>query len=228
MAELPDIAKTEQVVVEKTNEFRKGQGRGVLVRNVALEHAASAYAVFLAKSGRFSHEADGRKIEARTSGSGYRHCTVAENLALNSDSRGFTSERLAELAVDGWKESSGHRKNMMLPGVTEIGVGVARAPGSEPKYVIVQLLGRPGHLAVEYRIVNRAQLAVTYRAGHSERVLQPGTVETATSCDEVKIEFVSAGNWPMVQKLARSFDVTGKTEFVLRQGSDARVLIEQK
>jgi uncharacterized protein YkwD len=56
-----------------------------------------------AKSGKFGHEADGRQPGQRAEAQGYRYCTVAENLALNLDSRGFETKELARKAVEGWK-----------------------------------------------------------------------------------------------------------------------------
>ena len=49
----------------------------------------------------------------RAEAQGYRYCTVAENLALNLDSRGFETRQLARKAVEGWKASPGHRANML-------------------------------------------------------------------------------------------------------------------
>ena len=140
MADIPDLARTELAIIAATNAFRRDERLGPLTRNAALDQTAKLFASYLAKSGRFAHEADGRQPADRAKASGYRYCTVAENLALNLDSRGFTAEKLSSEAIQGWKESPGHRKNMLLRHVTEIGVGVAQAPGGDPKFLSVQLL----------------------------------------------------------------------------------------
>ena len=54
-----------------------------------------------AKTGKFAHEADGREPSERAEAQGYRYCLVAENLALNLDSRGFETRQLAGDAVEG-------------------------------------------------------------------------------------------------------------------------------
>ena len=118
-----------------------------------------------ARSGKFAHEADGRQPADRAVAQGYRYCLVAENLALNLDSRGFETRQLARDAVEGWKASPGHRANMLQPQVTEIGVAVVRAPDPDPKFISVQLFGRPEALRIAFKIENRVGTAVRYRLG---------------------------------------------------------------
>ncbi len=162
MVDIPDLARTEVAIVAQTNAFRREERLAPVVRNAALDQAARLFAAYLAKTGRFAHEADGRQPADRVKASGYQYCTVAENLALNLDSRGFTAEKLSGEAIEGWKNSPGHRKNILLPDVTEIGVGVARAPDADPKFLSVQLFGRPSSLTFEFRVANRSGSAITY------------------------------------------------------------------
>ena len=156
MATLPDLPQTEIAIVEMTNAFRQEGRLGQVKPNAVLTAAARAFADYLAKSGKFAHEADGRKPAERAEAQGYRYCLVAENLAMNLDSRGFETKALARQAVDGWKNSPGHRANLLQPIVTEIGVAVVRAPDRDPKFISVQLFGRPASLKVEFRIENKA------------------------------------------------------------------------
>ena len=65
MPDLPDIARTEIVIVELTNAFRRGEKLGEVKLNAELTAAARLFAQYLAKSGRFAHEADGRKPAER-------------------------------------------------------------------------------------------------------------------------------------------------------------------
>ena len=111
---------------------------------------------------------------------GYRYCLVAENLAMNLDSRGFETRVLARDAVEGWKNSPGHRANMLQPTVTEIGVAVARAPDRDPKFISVQLFGRPEALKVEFRIENRAGQEVRYVLGEETHTLPARAIVTHT------------------------------------------------
>ena len=114
MVTLPDLPQTEIAIVEMTNAFRKENKLGEVKPNTALAAAARAFADYLAKTGKFAHEADGREPAARAE-QGYRYCLVAENLALNLDSRGFETRQLARDAVEGWKDSPGHRANLLAP-----------------------------------------------------------------------------------------------------------------
>src|SRR5882672_3799317 len=108
MATLPDLPQTDLAIVEMTNAFRKESKLGEVRPNAALTAAARAFAEYLAKTGKFAHEADGRQPAKRAQAHGYRYCLVAENLAMNLDSRGFETRVLAREAVEGWKSSPGH------------------------------------------------------------------------------------------------------------------------
>jgi len=162
MVTLPDLPQTEIAIVEMTNAFRKDNKLAALKPNAALAAAARAFADYLGKSGKFAHEADGRQPAQRAEAQGYRYCTVAENLALNLDSRGFETKELARNAVEGWKASPGHRANMLRPHVTEIGVAVVRAPDRDPKFISVQLFGRPDSLKVTFRTAREPRCATSW------------------------------------------------------------------
>lgn len=223
MVDIPDLAKTELAIVERTNVFRKEQGLAPVRRNAALDKAAESFARYLAKSGKFAHEADGRQPGARAKAAGYRFCRIAENLALNLDSRGFTVEKLARDVVEGWKGSPGHRKNMMQPGVTEIGVGIARAPVADPKFLSVQLLGRPSSLSFEVSVTNKARSQVTYSFGGKEHDIPPRMIVTHGTCEPGKVVFKHAGGWLTGQKLTAQFSVSTTAAFVIEDGADGKV-----
>ncbi len=225
MAELPNLALTETAIVERTNDFRRAEGRGALIRNAVLDQAARRFAEYLAKSGKFAHEADGRQPADRAKAAGYEFCTIAENLALNLDSRGFSTTKLAGEAVEGWKASPGHRKNMLLPHVTEIGVGIARAPGQDPKFLSVQLFGRPQRLAYEFRIQNASTTAITYTFGGETQPLEPRMTVTHSACDPGKIHFVKSGGWLGGKQLDVTYDAADKAKFVLRNAPDDKLVV---
>ena len=113
MADLPDLVKTEAAIIEQTNAFRRAERLGEVKLNAQLTLAARRFAKYLADTNRFAHEADGRQPAERIKEAGYKYCMVAENLALHLDSRGFTTVDLATKAVEGWKASPGHRKNLV-------------------------------------------------------------------------------------------------------------------
>jgi len=220
MATLPDLPQTEIAIVEMTNAFRKDNKLGELKPNPALTAAASAFAAYLAKSGKFAHEADGRQPAQRAAASGYRYCLVAENLSMNLDSRGFETRALARGAVEGWKNSPGHRANMLLSGVTEIGVAVARAPDPDPKFISVQLFGRPESLKVEFRIENQRGAAVHYALGEETHTLPVRAIVTHTSCNPEVLTFEKTG------AAMHRFEPRNGDRFVVRSGATGAIAVD--
>jgi hypothetical protein len=218
MASLPDLPQTELAIVAMTNAFRRQNSLGELKPNAALTAAARAFAESLATMGKFAHEADGRDPGQRAVAAGYRYCRVAENLAMNLDSRGFETQALARAAVEGWKNSPPHRVNLLLPSTTEIGVGLARSPDPVPKFISVQLLGRPESLKVEFRIENRAGAPVRYVLGEEVHTLPPQMIVTHASCDPEVLTFEGA---------AQRFEPRNGDRFLARSHSGG-IAIDQK
>jgi len=141
MVDIPDIAKTEAAIIQQTNAFRRAQGLAGLAPDPKLMQAARQFAVYLAKTGRLAHEADGRQPSQRARAAGYASCWISENLAYRRDSKGFTATALATSAMEGWKNSSAHRANLVARDMLHVGVGVARAPDEPTKYLAVQMFG---------------------------------------------------------------------------------------
>lgn len=186
---LPDVPQVEIAIVELTNAFRREMRLGEVRIDPTLSKAARSYAEFLARTGSFSHTADGREPAARAEAAGYQFCQIAENLALNLDSRGFESRALAGLAMEGWKNSAGHRKNLLAPYVVEIGVGVVRAPASDPKFISVQLFGRPKSLTYHFKIANVSSSTVGYAFDGETHELKPRYSVTHSACLPSELTF---------------------------------------
>jgi hypothetical protein len=72
---------------------------------------------------------------------------------------------------------------------TEIGVAVARAPDRDPKFISVQMLGRPEALKVTFKIENRSGATVRYRFGTETEDLPPRTIATLSDCGMDKLSF---------------------------------------
>jgi hypothetical protein len=115
----------------------------------------------MARTNRFGHEADGKTPAQRAQEHGYAYCIVLENIATLYSSWGFGTQELAERVVRGWKQSPGHRENMLDAGVTDIGVAIAQSEKSRTYYA-VQLFGRPHSKRVEFSIANASPVAVPY------------------------------------------------------------------
>ncbi len=184
----PDLPTVEIAIVKQTNIFRRQNALNAVRRNRLLDLAARRFAQYLARTGKFSHTADGRKPAERISATGYEYCRISENLALRGDSRGFKARVLAKSSVEGWKKSPGHRRNMMEPSVTEIGVGVAKAPGKH-QYLSVQLFGRPRALRYTFEIRNTTQQRVGYSFAGRQRTVPARVVLKTTACEPGKLQF---------------------------------------
>jgi uncharacterized protein YkwD len=133
---------TEQKVIESTNAFRRGNGLDALKPNVRLIVIAQNHARNMARQDKFGdsdkngHVLDGKSMEYRIKTGGYEFARTAENVGYEN----VRSDPAAAMMED-WKTSPGHRRNMLLPDVTEIGVGAAL--GKSGRRYFVQLFGRP-------------------------------------------------------------------------------------
>jgi hypothetical protein len=226
MADLPDLPRTETAIIEQTNAFRRSEKLNPVSPNAELTLAARLFAEYLARTGKFAHEADGRKPADRVKAAGYPFCMVAENLAMHLDSRGFTTEALATKAVEGWKASPGHRKNLVAPNVTETGVGVARAKDQHPKFLSVQLFGRPERLQVQFRVENKADTVVSYQAFGRSHSVEPRVAITHTSCEPTELLFDRAGNFFTGLKIGSRFEARDRTTYSVIQGANGKIRVE--
>lgn len=181
-AKQADLATVRADVTAGANKFRAREGRGALTANAQLDAAAQAFAEFMAETGKYGHEADGRQPADRTTQARYEHCIVAENIAFAFASRGFDAGPLAEKFVQGWVDSPPHRANLLDRDVTEHGVGAAR--GADGSYFAVHLFGRPKSAAIELRVANRAGKDASYALGDRTFDLPPRATRTHTLCRE--------------------------------------------
>lgn len=189
---IPDLQRTAREIVESTNRFRREQGLAPVDPDPVLTETARRFAEYMARTGRFGHEADGSRPADRAERQGYEICLLSENIAYQFDSRGFTAEGLASKTVAGWKESPGHRRNMVEPHVTGTGVGVARSSGNG-RYYAVQLFGRPKSESIRFTIANEAATAASYRLDGERFELPPRYRRTHEQCRPVELTFDPSG-----------------------------------
>ncbi|MGZ5660298.1 MAG: CAP domain-containing protein, partial [Usitatibacter sp.] len=173
----------ESIVVDGTNAFRASEGLKPVEGNASLQAAARSFAHFMAQSGKYGHEVDGSTPAARAKRQGYDYCIVSENIAYRFDSRDFTTHALAGEFLEGWKQSPGHRRNMLEPWVTETAVAVVEGPRSG-YYYAVQMFGRPNAIAIRFKVRNDSRSPVRYRVGDETFVVTPGATRTHTECRE--------------------------------------------
>jgi len=208
-----DLSAAERMIVEQTNQFRSQQQLAAVKPNDRLKETARYFADFMARTDKYGHQADGKQPFERAENHGYDFCLVAENIAYQFSSAGFTTEELAEKFVSGWKNSPEHRKNMLDSDMSEIGVAVARSPDS-PTYFAVQMFGRPQSQAISFQMTNESTTEVEYsvtRRGSSKNFpLPPRARRTHQRCRPAKIEF---------KMLDTTLEVEDGAEYVVRESA---------
>ena len=217
----PDIPAAEAAIVAMTNAFRADQKLAPVRQNPKLTAAARAYGTKLTRYQELSHTADGTTPSDRVASAGYSHCQVGENLASILDSDGFTAQDYAQRTVKGWESSPGHRKNMLLPFVTETGVAVVRAPTSDPKYIAVQLFARPESTKYSFKVMNTAGRAVSYTFDEEKNSVAPNEIVTHTVCLPGAITFATGG-----KGVSARYETRGGQVFTLKPTSDGGVRVD--
>ena len=182
----------ETRVVALTNDFRSKNGLQPVQPEARLTEAAQAFAAYIAKTDQLEHDADGSEPTDRAKKRGYNYCIIAENLASEYSSAGFTPERLAPNFVRGWSESASHRANMLEPEVTQIGVGIAAGPNSG-EYYAVQMFGRPLSQMIKFRIANRTNTTIRYQYRKRSVTLAPREMRNHESCLSGEVRFELRG-----------------------------------
>jgi uncharacterized protein YkwD len=185
-----DSSAATNRIVQLTNAFRGEQGLDAVEINPHLMEAAQYFARFMARTDKYGHAADGSRPSERASRHKYEYCLVSENIAYQFNSLGFTTEELATKFVEGWKESPGHRKNMLDPAVIDTGVAVARSDKTGYWYA-VQMFGRPQSSAIEFTISNESNVDVAYSIGKRKFQLPPRYTRTHTRCRKVEVDFAT-------------------------------------
>jgi len=112
------VEALELRVFELTNIERANHGVSPLAWNGSLAHAARLHSEDMAQNAFMSHTgSDGSTPWERMDRVGFRYSSAAENV--------FSGQRSPEQVVSTWMGSDGHRRNILDPNLTELGVGVA-------------------------------------------------------------------------------------------------------
>lgn len=122
----PDLAAAVKGIIDQTNAFRTDEKKLPVKTNEKLMATASYFAQYMAKNDRYGHSADGARPADRATKHGYEYCIVLENIAYRYSSEGIATGELSTGFFTGWKESPGHRRNMLDADVDETGVAIAQ------------------------------------------------------------------------------------------------------
>jgi uncharacterized protein YkwD len=184
----PDLDQAARLIIEQTNGFRRDEKRLPLKTSPPLEATARDFAAFMARTDKYAHDADGNHPEDRVKQHGYEYCIVAENIAYEFNSGGFETAELARKLMEGWKNSPGHRKNLLHPDLMELGVALAHSEHSG-KYYAVQVFGRPKSAEITFQIVNNSGAKISYKLDGESEILEPRLRRTLQVCSPLTLSF---------------------------------------
>ncbi len=118
------------------NSYRQKNGLKPLTQNSRLTQAARRHAADLAEGRRISHKgSDGSNPWSRIKATGYRAKLSAENVGAGQ--RSFSE------VLQGWKKSSGHNRNLLLPDAVHMGIALEKNPNSRFQTFWALVLGAP-------------------------------------------------------------------------------------
>lgn len=119
------------------NQYRVSKGLGKVSINSYLTKTAKAHSRDLAKHDRISHYgSDGSNPWDRVERSGYKPQLAAENVG--------TGQLTIKEVMQGWKDSPGHNKNLLLPDAKHMGIALVYDPKTEYKTFWTLILGSQG------------------------------------------------------------------------------------
>ena len=190
--------RIEDQLLAAANGFRADNRLAPLEADPTLTAAARDFAEYLARTGKFSHTADGRSPGDRARAAGYDYCELAENIAYEEDDAGFGADHLTHTFITGWENSPGHRRNLLDANVTQTGVGVARVLGRRglQKYVAVQEFGRPSSDRYSFEVENGSVLEVGFTFDGVVRRVPPHATLRESTCATGEIRFERVGRGP--------------------------------
>ncbi|MEO8627267.1 MAG: CAP domain-containing protein [Betaproteobacteria bacterium] len=137
-----EVSGSEQRIIQATNAFRAENKLAPLKPKVQLIITAQNHARNMARQDKFGdtdkngHVLDGHGFDYRIQVSGYPFERVAENVGYQLRHQDAVGDMMTD-----WKKSPGHRRNMLIPELTEIGTGAAQ--GKSGRWYFVQVFGRP-------------------------------------------------------------------------------------
>lgn len=122
IAECPASSPADgQAVAAATNAMRASRGLPPVSANATLGRVAAAHACDMARRGRMTHIGTTTTGPAqRVKAAGYLPAVTAENIAAGPFSRGRVLEE--------WNASQGHRANILIPQMRDVGIGHAIGP----------------------------------------------------------------------------------------------------
>ncbi len=112
---------SERQLFEALNRERAAQSLVALQWDNALFKAARHHALLMLNLNKLEHQLPSESnLEGRLAEAGARFGLIAENIAIGPN---------PQIIHTGWMNSPGHRKNILDPRLTSVGIAVVRGPG---------------------------------------------------------------------------------------------------
>jgi uncharacterized protein YkwD len=117
------------------SDYRQTIGLNAVELDPTLMRIAEEQVRAMAKVDKLTHDPGGRGLAERMKSVSFFATRAAENI-------GAGYHTLAE-AFSGWRDSPSHNKNMLMPGVTKMGIATAYVPKSKYKVYWALVLAEP-------------------------------------------------------------------------------------
>lgn len=182
----------EQPIFDLTNSVRQEIGARTLIYDDQLALSARQHAHEMAQLSYVSHEspiAENFTLEHRIIRAGSIAQLIGENLARLND-----IGNVPEQVIQGWLDSPGHRKNLLHPRFTHMGIGVAQ--GSDGLFYIVQTLAYQPLTLQNSRIDNQVLDVYEVNAKFSLNARQE--VAILYGSQNTKAEVLDAGHYSQI------------------------------
>lgn len=125
-----DADRMVKATIAGVNDQRAGQNLPPVIPDPRLTQAAQDHACDSAARNRMGHDgSDGSDLGDRARRSGYAYRAIAENVAQGYPGPGAV--------LRGWMESTGHRRNILLRGAQDVGIGLATGRDGTLHWVLV-------------------------------------------------------------------------------------------
>lgn len=122
--------------VRLINEYRASRGLGPLSIDDKLMNIATTHAHLMASMDKMAHVLPGEgSFQQRIAAGGFQASMAAENVAAGQDS--------LQDVFDAWRRSPGHNANMLLSGISKMGIALAIQPGGRYHTYWALVLGEP-------------------------------------------------------------------------------------
>ena len=213
-AEPTSVAGARAILLARINALRAANGAPSVVADPRLDAVAQAYAERMALGHFLSHVApEGDSLSERLQAAGYAFSANGENLG-----RAGPGPLAAQASIE---ESPGHRRNLLLPGFSRLGVGVAvETIAGRNQTLVVEVLATPDTRSMDpvgdaYRriaeqraalglpvlarspqlevvAIEQARIALDADDPHTERLLAPERLHARVSESLLGVESTSA------------------------------------